>query len=65
MIIQTGMKTDIPAFYSKWLWNGSEALCRRRRACQIWCGLLRKAGLTDRFDWSFNIESHNNGNREK
>ena len=25
----------------------------------------RKAGLTDRFDWSFRIKLHNNGNREK
>lgn len=26
MIIQTGMRTDIPAFYSQWLLNRIEAL---------------------------------------
>lgn len=23
-------------------WNGSEALCRRTRTCQIWCRLLKQ-----------------------
>ena len=27
--------------------------------------VLRKAGSTDRFDWSFRIKLNNNGNKEK